>query len=206
MTLTKKISFALGLLAAASAMNAQNAAIDTPVGVLGQRYVDLSFGAQDIDDFSKNVYNTSLEANLPVSPSLDLGVGYSYGWFRGTPRGHVNTLSASGTFYAPLGGVKPFLSAAIGHQWSRFAGFRDNAGVWGAAVGVEIPFGTLALTPRIAYSDDFEGGSSNDFTYEVEAHYWVSQRTAVYGTIGRTELDNSPADSWNYQLGLRWKF
>lgn len=212
MNTTKKITLALGLLVAGAGYAQTAASASNPTaattGLLGQRFAEISLGTQDVTGFSDNFYDTGLTVNLPVSPSLDVSAGYGYSWFRSGISGHANTVFGAGTFYTPMAGVKPFLTAGLGYQWTSVGGFRDNGGLWGAGVGVEIPFNTLTLTPRIGYTDDFESGtaSSRDFTYSLEANYWVSAKAAVYGSVGRTEVHRSSADSWNYSLGVRFKF
>lgn len=208
MNVSKKMILALGLLVAGAGYAQTAATSSSTPGLLGQRFAEVSFGTQDVKGFSSNFYDTGVAVNLPVAPSFDLGAGYSYSWFRSGIRGHSNTIFASGTAYAPMSGVKPFFTGALGYQWTRAGFFRDNRGLWAAVVGVEIPAGSLTLTPRIGYTDDFESGtaSSRDFTYAIEANHWLSAKTAIYGTIGRTEVHRSSADSWNYELGLRFKF
>jgi hypothetical protein len=206
MNVSKKMILALGLLVAGAGYAQTATTSSSSLGLLGQRYAEVSLGTQDVTGFSNNFYDAGLAVNLPVSPSVDLSVGYGYSWLRSGIRGHANTVFGAGTFYVPMNGVKPFVTGALGYQWTRVGGFQDNGGVWAGIVGVEIPVGALTLTPRVAYADDFESGSSRDFTYEVEGNYWLSAKTAVYGTIGRTEVHRSNADSWNYELGLRFKF
>lgn len=207
MTLTKKITLALGIIAATGASQAQTATTGAaPVGVLGQRYAEVSFEMQEIDFVSPNLYSANLSANLPVTSSLDLTGSYSYGRIRGNVRGHSNTVGAIATAYTALNGVKPFASAGLGYQWTRFAGFDDDAGFWGVAVGVEIPVGAFAITPRIAYVDDFESGSSEQITYEVEGNYWFSSSSALFAKVGKTDVRDSRVDTWNYEVGFRVKF
>jgi hypothetical protein len=208
MTLTKKILLALGAAAAAGAMHAQTMSTTTPVGVLGHNYTELSLGLQDIKDLSPHFYDASISGNVPVTPNLDLAAGYSYGWIRGSVRGHSNTLTTTATAYTLTGGVKPFVGVGLGYKWTHFAGFRDNQGLWGAAVGVEIPAGRVSITPRIVYADDFESSSnsSQETTYEVEGNYWVSAKTGVFASIGKTDVHHNGGEAWNYRLGVRMKF
>ncbi len=209
MKLTKKILLAFGLAAAAGASYAQTAPTGAaPVGVLGQSFSELSFGVQDIDNLSPNFYSLGVGANVPVAPHVDLGASYNYGWIRGNVHGHQNTIGATATAYTALSGVKPFVMAGLGYQWSSYRGFRDNGSLWALGAGVEIPVGAITLTPRIVYNDDFEASaaSSQAATYEVEANYWVSRSTAVFGTVGRTDYLHSSTNSWNYQAGVRLKF
>lgn len=209
MTLTKKITLALGLFAAAAASFAQTTTTGAaPVGVLGQRYTEVHFEMQEIDFVSPNLYSVGASVNLPVSSGLDLGASYSYGRIRGDVRGHSNTLAAAATAYTEWSGLKPFVGAALGYQWTRFAGFSDDGALWGVAVGAEIPVGAFAITPRLIYADDFESGanSSEQLTSEVEGNYWFSPNSAVFATLGYTDVIDTRVDSWNYRVGLRVKF
>lgn len=208
MNLTQKITLTLGLLAAGASYAQSNAPVST--GLLGQQYTELSFGVNDIKHVSENGYSLSAGANTPVIPGkLDAGASYSYSWVRGDFRGHANTIGGYATAYVPLNGVKPFVGAGVGWQWTsaRYVGSNDQ-GLWGATAGVEIPAGPVTITPRIVYADDFEGSadSGQEWTYQVEANYWFNQTTAVFGSIGKTDVHHSRFDSWNYQIGLRGRF
>ncbi len=214
MKLTKKIILAFGVLAtgAGYAQTATSTATPTTTGsgLLGHRYTELSLGAENIDHLSNHGYSVSASANNPLIPGvLDAGATYSYSWIRGPFKGHANTIGAYATAYTPLAGVRPFATAALGYQWTsaRF-GAGDDEAVWGAAIGVEIPAGVVTVTPRISYADDFEGSSrsSQAWTTSVEVNYWYSRTSAVYTSLGRTDIRRSPFDSWNWEIGLRARF
>jgi hypothetical protein len=213
MNLNKKMILALGLLAA-GVSNAQTPAdggYGQGQGLLGQRYTEFNVGLQDIKHTSNHGYSVGAEANNPLIPGvLDAGASYSYSWTRGAFKGHANTIGAYATAYAPMHGVKPFVGTGLGYQWTnvRFAG-SDEQALWGLTTGVEIPAGErVTVTPRINYADDFEGTprSSQEWTFAVEANYWFSKTSAVFGSIGRSEVRRSPYDGWNYVAGLRARF
>lgn len=206
MNLTKKTILALGL-AVAGVSYAQTASTDVkPVGLLGQSYSEASFGVSDLAHTSKNAYDLGVSANVPVSPILDLGAGYDYGWVHGV--GHSNGVDASATTYTSFKGVKPFASAAVGYQWTRASDYRQDEAIWGVAVGVEIPVSVVTITPRIAYADDFHGSSrsSQQTSYGAEANYWVTKTTAVFADAGYTDGHHSSGDAWTYTVGARFKF
>jgi hypothetical protein len=214
MKLTKKTTLALGLLAAAGASYAQTTADVSPnsngLGLLGQRTTELSIGVQDIQHVSEDAYSVGARANNPLIPGvLDAGGSYRYSWTRGEFKGHANTIGGYATAYAPLNGVKPFVGTGLGYQWTnvRLAG-NDERALWGLTAGVEIPAGRVTLTPRINYADDFEGSrnSSQEWTYQVEANYWFSKSSAVFASIGKSDVRRSSYDSWNYVIGLRGRF
>lgn len=209
MKLTQKTTLVLGLLAAIGTSIAQNTSNTN--GLLGQRYAELSFGAQDLNQLKPHLYGLGAAVNAPVIPgSFDVTATYDYSWIRGSGlRGSANTFGGFGTLYTALNGVKPFVAGGIGWEWSRTRGFgSDDQGLWTAAVGVEIPAGVVTLTPRISYGDDFENSrtSSQQITYSVDANYWLDAKSAVYGAVGFTDYRSSPLESWNYRVGYRLKF
>ena len=96
---------------------------------------------QDIKHVSDHGYSVGAEANNPLIPGvLDAGASYS---LQLDPRrrsdGHANTIGAYATAYAPFNGVKPFVGAGLGYQWTSFALRQRRAGLWGLTAGVEIP-------------------------------------------------------------------
>lgn len=76
------------------------------------------------------------------------------------------------------------------------------------AVGVEIPAGIVTITPRISYTGDVHSPSrtNRSWTRSVEANHWYSQASAIYTSIGRTDVRHSSYDSWNWEIGLRARF
>ena len=209
MKTTKKITLALGLLLAGAGF-AQTTATRSGNGLLGQRYAEFGVGLQDLKFISDHAYSFGATANTPLAPSgLDAGIGYSHAWVDGQIDGHANTFGGYLTAYVPLHDVKPFLSAGVGWEWTRFRRFGDDdQGLWNLAAGVEIPLGAITLTPRVSYADDFEGRFSSDqqWTYEVEGNCWINAKTAVFGSVGKTDVVRSPAEAWNYRLGVRVRF
>lgn len=208
---TKNITLALGFLAASVSYAQTPADNHANYGLLGHRYTELNLGLQDIKHSQDHGYSVGAAANNPLIPGvLDAGASYSYSWIRGPFKGHANTIGAYATAYAPFNGVKPFAGAGLGYQWSSF-GFsaNDDEAIWGMTAGVEIPVARgTTLTPRINYADDFEGSrnSSEAWTFQVEANYWYNARSAVFGSIGKTDVRHSSGVSWNYEVGLRARF
>ena len=209
MNLTKKITLALGVLAAGSASYAQRPAASA-MGLLGTQYTELSIGLDDIKHVSDHAYSAGVAANTPLIPGkLDGGASYSYSWIRGPFSGHANTIGGYTTAYTVLNGVKPFVGAGLGYQWSSSTfGGSDDQTLWGATAGVEIPAGVVTITPRVIYADDFNNSreSSQQWSYQVEANYWFNAKSAVFGSIGKTDVRHTSFDSWNYQIGLRARF
>jgi len=214
MKLTNTTVLALALLANVAGHAQTTTAMapepTTGAGLLGHRYTELSFGFENVDHLSEHGYSVGARANNPLIPGvLDAGASYSYSWIRGPFKGHANTIGAYATAYAPLARVRPFATAALGYQWTSLRhGAGDDEAIWGAAVGIEIPAGIVTITPRISYADDFDGSArgSKTWTGSVEANYWYSRTSAVYTSLGRTDVRHSPYDSWNWEIGLRARF
>jgi hypothetical protein len=212
MNLNKNILLALGLLAA-SASHAQITPADataTGYGLLGHRYTELNTGLRDITHVSEHGYHVGAAANNPLIPGvLDAGASYSYSWIRGAFRGHANTIGAYTTAYTVFKSVKPFVNAGLGYEWNSFGfGTSDDRTLWGLAAGLEIPAGAVIITPRVSYTDDFEGSrtSIEAWTLQVEGNYWYSATQAVFASIGKTDIRRGPNDAWNYEIGLRARF
>jgi hypothetical protein len=213
---TKNLALALGLLTTAIASHAQSSAMPStapmspPLGLLGTQYTEFNLGAQDIRHISTDGYGLGIAANTAVIPGkVDAGALYRYNWIGGSFRGHANTVGAYATAYAPMQGVKPFVGAGLGYQWTsvRFGGSDDQA-LWNATAGVEIPAGPVTLTPRVNYDDDFQGTgkSGQAWTYSLEANYWLDSKCAVFASVGYSEVRHSKFDTWNYVVGLRSRF
>ena len=204
-----KITLAISALTASLGYAQSPAESRFGQGLLGERYTELGFGLDDIRHVSNNGYTVEASANNPlVRGLLDAGASYSYSWIHGAFRGHANTVGAYATAYSRFEGVKPFLSSALGYQWTSTRFGSDEQTLWGLATGVEIPAGVVTVTPRISYADDFENTrtSSQAWTFQTEVNYWVNRTTALFGSIGKTDVRRSSIDSWNYQFGLRARF
>jgi hypothetical protein len=207
MSSLRNLLVSLSLLAAAAPGFAQ-----TSAGLLGQRYGEVSFGVEDFRNFSKNAYDVGVGVNLPVTPMLDFGLGYSKGWLDTSAFDlRADTLAANATIYTNAQGIKPFAGAVLGMQWNetRLPGFkdRDSAGVWALGGGVEIPVGPLTLTPGIAYTDSFKGRNSvGAFRAGVEAHVWFTSKLGGYADAAWSNQQGSGGESWNYTVGLRFRF
>lgn len=229
--MTTKNKLALGLAALLLAVTAQAQSTgaspvsgislrDNP-GTLGHRFADLNYSWVDFreDGTDADGYIAGIGASTPLTPSLDVGFGYSYyrennhrNPFTGTPfdvRAHQ--LATSATLYGANRGFKPFVSGSLGYQWSRgdIQSLRvdDHEWIWGASVGAEIPLGTFALTPRISYSDTFRYGSGDgSWHYGAEAHHWFNERMGGYLDATFHEPNRVGANAWTYTAGLRFRF
>lgn len=216
----QKTALALAALAALCTASAQQtayvpaqAAAEQP-GVLGQSYTELSFGAEDLRHSSDNIYDATLRGNIPVSTHLDVGLGYGYSWLNGDTGVHTHLLATDAKFYTQLENrMKPFIGALVGYQWARtdfdnqfpVITTHDDRWVWGASAGVEIPVGTVALTPHVGYVDTMVNNSIGHYNYGVEANHWFTPGFAGYADV--TFNDHRRAENtWSYLAGVRLKF
>lgn len=195
--------------------------MDSP-GVLGNSFADINYSRVDFrgGGIDANGFVAGFDSNVPVSNGLDVGLGYSY--YR--ENNHRNPFTGSqfdaryhqvathATFFRPMNGVKPFLSTLLGYQWSRgdLQSFRteDSQWVWGASGGVEIPFGTVVVTPRISYTDTLHRNSIGSWHYGAEAHHWFTEKLGGYldVTLHEPRQRRAGPDSWTYTAGVRIRF
>ncbi len=213
---SKKLLSVLAALAVSASAFAQPTSTTTSSsgGLLGQRYVEGSFGLEDTKDLSDDLYDVGIAINLPVLPGVDIGLGYSYSWADiGTSVGTVDvtghTVGASATLYSTTGAVKPFIGGSIGYQWAEAKlgtiTADDESGIWNAGIGVEVPFGPVLLTPSIVYSDSFEDDGDGSFLYGVEANYWFTPKVGGFADVTNANVRGSSGESWIYTVGLRVK-
>lgn len=211
MNLIKKTTLALALLAAAGTSFAQTTTATRTNGLLGTSYTEFNYALNDIDGVSDYGHSLGAKVNVPVVASLlDVGGSYSYDWIRGPVHAHSNNFAAYANAYVPLEGVKPFVGATLGYSWvSLPKPLDDHDAWWNVAFGLEIPLGPLTLTPKIVFSDDFNGriGDTDDtWTYEVEGHYWFSAKSGAFASVALEDAHRDPTDIWVYKVGLRFRF
>ncbi|MDP3071410.1 MAG: hypothetical protein Q8N18_14060 [Opitutaceae bacterium] len=226
MKTTNKLTLALAGLTLAAGLHAQSTTTAVPAprsvassssaGLIGTPYTELKFGVQDIKGNSSHAYSIGAGANTVLVPrQLDGGASYAYSRIGGASRGHTNTIGGYLTAYAPtpsylndvgfLRSAKPFISANAGWEWSSYPTGSDDQPLWGASVGIEIPAGAVTITPRLSYSDDFEGTSrsSQSVGAAVEVNYWYSPTMAFFGSAGESGLRHSNRSARNFFIGLR---
>lgn len=224
MNLPKTITLALGVLAAATVSHSQvtpGVPTASDMGLLGKRYAEISIGQFNPHGISDHGFVGDASVNIPMGPSIDVGFSYSYTRANlglGGPvtlRSRDHTLGASSTYYTSFGNMRPFAGAAVGYQWSRdrftLGGprpfeDRDDEALWALGIGVEIPLGTVTLTPNITYQDGFGDDAASGFTYGAEAHMWFT--SAVGGFVEATFSDptGGGTQGWIYKIGARLRF
>lgn len=234
-------------LVAAAAVTGASAQTTAPAsaGLLGQRYAEIGAGVTDPHGSSDEGLGGDLSVNLPVQPGLDVGFGYAYhrlnadlygGLFNQRSREHA--VFSSVTAYRSYGGVKPFVGASLSYQWAKdrlsFGGTlvddsRDDEAAWGLRAGVEIPLGTVTLTPKVSYQDDFKGNNSGGltnnggsvgsvftrspggnsagvFVYGAEANMWFTPKIAGFVDVNYVDPTGGGTQAWTYRVGARFRF
>ena len=225
--------FTLATLLLAAAVHAQTttnptttttmspASIRDNPGPLGHSYADLNYSWIDYhrdSGIDADGYIAGLKGNSPVGRGLDVGLGYNYhrlnnhrNPFTGTPYdARFHEATANATFYAPGSGPKPFINGEIGYQWSRgdIQSLRtyDHEWVWGAAAGVQVPFGLFALTPRLSYTDSFRDNGIGAWHYGAQAHHWFNEKVGGYLDATFHDPRRGSVEWWTYTAGMRFRF
>lgn len=188
MTNITKVVSVLAALAVSSSAFAQtspaNPAVDTSAGLLGHRYAEYGFGYLDINKSDTDAFAAGLTINLPVAPSIDVALDYSYSWIEGHPSNDGHSISATGIYYITTGQLKPFGGLRLGYSWFD----RDDDANWGAIAGVEYQLTPqLVLTGLVDYGDDFRSGDNGSFEGTVKGHYWFTRTTAGFLSVSLIE-------------------
>lgn len=200
---------------------------DNSQGTLGKRYIGLDYGVSDHNNSSENLYGASLKVNLPVYSFLDVSVGLGRGWIKydSSPYSKLKIETTSvGTdfvFYkAFANGVKPFVSVGFESSWNTYnyqsmyewylnnGEYKGSSASLGAAVGVEIPFRWVSLTPMIGYSGSLEDSDTQTVEVRLQASSWITSRVGVFADVGYTKPRKSNSDNYSmtYGAGMRFKF
>ena len=222
--------FAASALLLAAAVHAQtttststmvNPSIRDNPGVLGHSYADLNYSWVDYHrdaGIDADGFIAGLKGNVPVARGFDVGLGYNYyrennhrNPFTGTPYDYrFHEVAGNATIFSSTRGAKPFVDGMIGYQWSRgdIQSLRtyDHEWVWGASAGFEVPFGLLALTPRVSYTDTFRDNSIGAWHYGAELHHWFSEKVGGYLDATFHDPRRGSVEWWTYTAGLRFRF
>jgi hypothetical protein len=194
---------------------------DNP-GVLGHTFADFNYSWVDYHrdaGIDADGYIAGFAANTPVARGLDVGLGYNYyrennhrNPFSGTPYdARYHGVGTSATFYAPMGGAKPFLTGGVGYQWSRgdIQSLRTfgHEWVWNAGAGIEIPMGFFSFTPRVTYADTMRNNSIGGWHYGAQVHHWFTEKVGGYfDATFHDPRNGGGAQSWTYTGGVRMRF
>jgi opacity protein-like surface antigen len=205
----------------ATTMTMRPSTRDDP-GTLGHAYTELNYSWLDFHrDAGPDAdgYMAGISANTPLGRGLDLGLGYNYtrlnhhrNPFSGSDfDARYHGLATAATFYAPVAGVKPFVTGGIGYQWSRgdIQSLRtyDHEWVWGASGGVQVALGRLSVTPRVTFSDTMRNNSIGAWHYGGEAHTWFNEKWGgFFDATFHEPRRGGGSDYWTYTGGLRLRF
>lgn len=153
-------------------------------GLLGKRYAEASFSYVDINHSGIDAFGAALDVNIPLTTSLDLGLGYGHDWLESFSDIDSDVVSADLTGYITSGSFRPFATLALGHAWVP----GDDLSVWGGAVGVEYDFSSVVSTRLSAgYRDDFESGSNGRWDATARANLWITRSLAANVAVSLIE-------------------
>jgi hypothetical protein len=191
------VSFA-SLIAGLTSRAQEAATTPASSGLLGKRYVEAGFSFIDVNHTGTDVYGTGVNANLPITSNIDLGVSYDYGWVEGHSSFDSHLLDVAATTYFAQGAFKPFGSVSLGYNW--VDGY--NRSVWGVAGGVEFEVNSkVSVTGSVGYDDDFKKGDNSSWNGAVSGHYWLTKDIAASATIALIE-----GGDVGYGVSVLWKF
>lgn len=206
-SLRKFLPWLGALVALTSAAQAQS----ETGGVLGQRFVGAHADLVDFENLTDYGCSAGVGMNLPVLANVDVGLGLAYGWLNTHGQSvRERTVNASVVWHASTTVIKPFVGAGIGYDWVRdyfsWTRLSDNAGRWGAVIGVEVPVQGVVVTPSLGYSDWFNGHWAGTVSYGVEVSYWFTRSVGGYAGVIHNDFTGDNGSSSVYRAGLRLKF
>lgn len=121
-----------------------------------------------------------------------------------TPPGTAPTDTSGGIYGPPGTTTTDGTGASAGLTYLSLRN-RENFGVWGLSAGLEVPAGTFAFTPHLAYLDTFDSDYNSSYHYGVEAHHWFSEGLGGYADVTYNDVSYAP-NSWSYTAGVRLRF
>ncbi len=170
--------------------------------LLGKRYLSAGFGYEDINNSSAGFYGATLQFNLPVAASFDVGVGVGHGWLEGDRDVHSEQVAVYATYYRECGAFRPFVSGSIGHVEITDGVNDDNFRVFGVDLGVEYQFcPRVSVAGYVSYEDTFRSSDDHSWSGTVQLNYWVRSDIAVGGIFSLIEGGDRL-----YGIGAAWVF
>ncbi len=173
--MTKKISFALALIASTSAF-AQETAPAAPVqtgGLLGKRYAQLGFSYTDVNHSRIDSYAAIASVNVPVVSNFDVSLSFTEAWAEAHSEIDGQALDLAGTYYLTQGDIKPFITGSLGYV---FPDLGDEL-TWGGELGFEYAVNTkTALVLSGGYADNFKKNNEGAFSGTAALHYWFTDK------------------------------
>jgi hypothetical protein len=202
-------------------------------GAIGKRYAEAGLAVESVRHTAHSIGDASLSANIPVTNHIDISGGYDYAWLNVPAYGwsynsssgysvhriddvkyHNHSANGSITFYNEIeDGVKPFVSVGLERSWEDSSGPWGNFAAetrngWNVVAGAEFPYKWVAVTPQIAYQDDFKASSMSyqSWSFGVEVSAWVTNRIGIYANTSFDDVLHSSNDSWVTGAGVRCRF
>jgi opacity protein-like surface antigen len=185
---------------------------NTATGRLGVRYIETNFQVSDGKSTVTDSYGSGFGINLPIKSWLDVGLDYGYGWLKKNPfvTSSAHGLAATATYYTDLDGLRPFVSARIGHARFKTSAAgqtsRINSDSYDLMIGFETSVGPIILTPTIAHGDSFDNSGEGGFNFAVGAHYWITSKIGVRSDISYSDYGSGGLSEMSYGVGLALKF
>lgn len=194
----KLLGVVAALAAGTSAFAQQSPTPTASSGLLGQRYVSAAFGVVDLNRFPVDQFGASVGVNLPLTTTVDLGLGYTHSWLESFSDIDSETLVADLTTYFSSGAIKPFGTVAVGYDWNDV----DDSSFWGVRAGFEYDVNSrLSTSVSAGYTDDFNSGDGSQWDGAVRANYWVTRSVAAVATVSLIERGHV-----GYSLGATIRF
>ena len=208
-TLIVAAALTLGCTTIASAQSA-NVAVPTPeqtapAGLLGARYTEVSYNYIDLSG-SNHADGFVAKFNQPLQANFDLTSSYSwakadFGAFDAT----VQDLDVGLTAYSALSWGRPYAAAAVGWQWAKAAGFREDSFVYKVGTGVEFQVSpALTVTPFVNFVRA-TGFNSSEVEVGAKASYRLNQEWSVTARA-QYEFVRHDHNSAEYSVGVIFHF
>lgn len=234
MSIARRRFSILALVALIPAVCHAQPAPPNTVGSLGNRYVEVSSGLENVgDDLFERKYFGAVQFNFPITAAVDLGFGGTTSRTSGStvpgmlsPSAEVTSrewgLRVEATAYLRGSFVVPFVRASGGYEWlnqdrtwvsGRFGPGRlelrerHATGVFGA--GTEVLVKRLAVTPSLHYQDTHRDVFGTDvggaWRLDLVAHLCLTRRLGVFVHGRRTRPRRESGDSlWAGEAGVRF--
>lgn len=184
-------------------------------GLIGKRYAGPEFTYDHYSGGSRagQALGAMALVNLPLTSSLDLGMGYRYLDTSGDDYGAVDKqLTASLLTHRRTELGTAYFAATLGHSWHRVdidgVGMRNNGALWGVRAGYEVPVGVrTAINAGIGFSDAFDSANTDAqvLRFFAEANHWFSSDLAGVVSVSYRQI-RAASDALSYTAGLRWAF
>ena len=203
---------ATALVLGATAASAQNAnvAVPTPAessgsGLLGSRYTEVSYNYIDLSG-STHADGVSLVFNQPLRAGIDLTAGYS--WAKADYDlfdAKVQDLDVGVKAYTNLVWGRPFAAAAVGWEWAKADGFRDDSFTYKVGGGVEFQVApAVVVTPFVNFVRA-TGFNTSEVETGVKATYRLNREWSLTARA-QYEFVRHDDNSAEYSIGAIYHF